>query len=77
MSFRVFFQFRKVMAAGKDWKKVKSAVTINAALGNTRCHYNIPIIIILFVATITLAIPIIIVIFEVALAIGVTATFVT
>ena len=77
MSFRVFFQFRKVMAAGKDWKKVKSAVTINAALGNKRCHYNIPIIFNLFVATITLAIPIIIVIFEVALAIGVTATFVT
>ena len=56
----VFIQFRKVMAAGKDWKKVKSAVTINAALGNTRCHYNIPIITILLVAAVTLSIPIII-----------------
>ena len=29
------------MAPTKDWKKVKSAVTINAALGNMRCHNNI------------------------------------
>ena len=36
-------QFREGMAASKskDWKKVKSAVTINAALGNIRCHNNI------------------------------------
>ena len=27
-------------AAGKDWKKVKSAVTINAALGNIVWYNN-------------------------------------
>ena len=38
-----YAQFRVGMAASKskDWKKVKSAVTINAALGNIRCHNNI------------------------------------
>ena len=38
-----YARFREGMAASKskDWKKVKSAVTINAALGNIRCHNNI------------------------------------
>ena len=36
----VWPQERKVMAAGKDWKKVKSAVTINAALGNIVWYNN-------------------------------------
>ena len=42
--FRFLFNSEKEnseMAPTKDWKKVKSAVTINAALGNMRCYNNI------------------------------------